>query len=243
MAKILIVDDDGALLMTIRAALMTKGHTVKQAQSGMDGVDLASKESFDLIITDANMPGGVSGFQLVENLRVSESHKETPVIFLTGRREKRDVIRALESGADAYIVKPIDYDALLAKVEHLLTAKKRAPIQGSQAASGTSFVSESASGSAPVQFAAAWHMKIQIETLTESGLFLSSGFKVPIQFEIELESSLFKEVGIKPPRLMVVACHENPGFGSGFTIETKFHGMSAGDTRKVADWIRAAGKK
>ncbi len=239
MAHILIIDDDGALLMTVRAALMTKGHSVKQAKDGLDGLDFANKDAFDLIITDANMPGGVSGYQLVQNLRKTGAYQNVPIIFLTGRREKKDVIRALESGADDYVVKPIDYDLLLSKVDLLLKSGRVVPTANAPNSPSPS----KGEGSANVQFAATWSLNVQIETLTETGLAIQSSFKVPIGFEIEIESTMFKEIGISAPKLTVIACLENPESGAGFTIETRFLEISKVDARRVADWVRAAAKK
>ncbi len=114
--KILIVDDDADLLALVAFALTQAGFAV------VKGVDVASAlrtfaiESPDLAILDINLPGG-SGFDICEAIR---KQSRIPVMMLTARGEEEDLVRALDLGADDYLIKPFSPRTLLARVRALL---------------------------------------------------------------------------------------------------------------------------
>lgn len=119
MAKILVVDDQESILKTAEAVLKRAGHEVFTASDAYIAIEKLALFQFDLIITDANMPG-ISGFDLVKSLRMGEKTRNTPVIMLTSRQEKRDVEKAIQVKIDDYVLKPIDPESLLKRVGNLL---------------------------------------------------------------------------------------------------------------------------
>src|ERR1700756_3638022 len=119
MFNVLVVDDDKDFLRVVQKVLEAGGYSVVVATDAMDALEQLAKEVFDLVLSDANMPGG-SGFDLVRTLRRHPLTSAIPIALLTGRREKQDVAKGLASGADDYIVKPIDPDLFLDKVSSLL---------------------------------------------------------------------------------------------------------------------------
>ena len=123
MAHILVVDDDELILKIAKSILHKAGHVVTLAKDGHQALEAIELELYDMIITDANMPNGVSGFSLVSTIRKNERCNAIPIMFLTGRKDKSDVSRALEAGVDDYVVKPIDPDLFVAKVEALINKK------------------------------------------------------------------------------------------------------------------------
>ena len=112
MSHSLVVDDDELILKVAKSVLQKAGHAVTLAKDGHQALEAIDLELFDLIITDANMPNGISGFALAATIRKNERINNIPIMFLTGRKDKADVSRALESGVDDYIVKPIDPDII-----------------------------------------------------------------------------------------------------------------------------------
>lgn len=119
MAKILVIDDQESILKTAEALLKRAGHEVFTAADGYIALEKLAIFEFDLIITDANMPG-ISGFDLVKSLRLGEKTRHTPIVMLTSRQERRDVEKAIQVKVDDYVIKPIDPPVLLGKVSALL---------------------------------------------------------------------------------------------------------------------------
>lgn len=119
MAKILVVDDQASILKTAEAILKKAGHEVYTAADGYIALEKLSIFTFDLIVTDANMPG-ISGFDLVKALRIGEKTRNTPIVMLTSRHEKRDVEKAIQVKVSDYVIKPIEPAVLISKIETLL---------------------------------------------------------------------------------------------------------------------------
>ena len=122
--KILIVDDDPKLRACVSKGLETQGHFTVAAGSGLEArsVLAAMAESPDLILLDVMMPGG-DGMSFLEELR--RRGIETPVIFVSAARGVEDRVRGLRLGADDFLVKPFQFDELLARIEAV--ARRRAP--------------------------------------------------------------------------------------------------------------------
>ena len=115
--KLLIVEDDRMLSVLVRRALTEEGHTVDAAADGESAEALAFVNDYDAIILDVMLPGK-SGLQVLQQLR--REGRVTPTLILTGRRDKQDVVRGLDLGADDYLTKPFDLDELKARVRALL---------------------------------------------------------------------------------------------------------------------------
>src|ERR1700744_4844564 len=105
MAHILVVDDDKDFLKIVSKVLELAGYQVVTASDARTCMERLSRHTFDLIISDANMPEA-SGFTLVQKLKNNSQTSTIPMALLTSRRNKEDVLRGFQSGADDYIVKP-----------------------------------------------------------------------------------------------------------------------------------------
>lgn len=110
---ILLVEDDTDLLMNNREYLARRGYRTLTAETLKDAVSLLAREQPDLILLDVNMPDG-SGFDFIERVRETN---DVPMIFLTCRTDKADMIDGLTRGGCDYITKPFDLDVLLARIE------------------------------------------------------------------------------------------------------------------------------
>jgi two-component system copper resistance phosphate regulon response regulator CusR len=115
--KILVVEDEPKTGIYLKQGLVEAGFVVDMATNGVDGLHLASTESYDLAILDVMLPG-IDGWQVLQGMR--RDGKEMPVLFLTARDQVEDRVKGLELGADDYLVKPFAFSELLARVRTLL---------------------------------------------------------------------------------------------------------------------------
>ncbi|CAH0342073.1 MULTISPECIES: response regulator [unclassified Rhizobium] len=111
-ANILTVDDSASIRMTTKIALTNAGYKVTEAVDGLDGLNKAKSASFDLIVTDLNMPN-MNGLAMIEALRQSPAHTGIPIIFLTTESDADMKSRAKAAGATGWITKPFDPEQLV----------------------------------------------------------------------------------------------------------------------------------
>ena len=116
MKTILVVDDDKQLRVMLTAALKRKGYRVIEAESGVDGLALARQHLPNLILTDIHMPGG-DGSTLLREIRRDPALRSRQVVLMTGRPDLVTPRRGMEEGADDFLVKPVDLQALVKCME------------------------------------------------------------------------------------------------------------------------------
>jgi len=114
--RILIIEDEPRLLLSLAKALREEGYAVDTADTGDDGLYKAESFGYDAILLDVMLPG-LDGWEVLRRLR---KQKQTPVLMLTARDTPRDRVRGLDTGADDYLVKPFDLAELLARVRALI---------------------------------------------------------------------------------------------------------------------------
>ncbi|MBO9667636.1 MAG: response regulator [Bdellovibrio sp.] len=229
MAKILIVDDQKSILITLEALLSAEGHSVVQATNAIDAAHHLTQEPFDMVITDAIMPGGGDGYALTRTIRKQPQFARLPIILLTGKREKSDVQKGIESGANDYIVKPIDPELLNAKVRNLLS---------SGSANEAVHFSE-----APVSYKAEWEVKTDITSISELGLTIQSTMPMPQGKIVRIKSSVFTDIGIDPLPVRVDSCEELAGSEGLFKIQAHFVGLTERELQPLRLYIRARKSK
>ena len=122
--KILIVDDEADLAETLKFRLETAGYEVNTAPDGQEGLKKARSELPDLIILDLMLPK-LDGYRVCRMLKFDEKYKGIPIILFSARVQESDIKMGEEQGADAYITKPFDPKALLAKIDELLNKYKK----------------------------------------------------------------------------------------------------------------------
>ena len=117
--KVLVIDDEETLRTIVAQSFRDRGYTVFTADNGTDGLDLAKKERPDIIILDLLMPG-MLGFEVCKRIREDAALTHSVVLITSAKSYKPDIDKALELGADAFVVKPADTDELIALAqEHL----------------------------------------------------------------------------------------------------------------------------
>ena len=125
--KILIVEDEEALRMTLTDRLQSEGYVVDCAADGEEGLRRATQDAFDLILLDLMLPKR-SGLDVCRDIR--QAGLITPILMLTARGQTVDKVVGLKLGADDYVTKPFEMMELMARVEALLRrAPTRPPVQ------------------------------------------------------------------------------------------------------------------
>lgn len=119
MVKILVVDDEPSIIRMLKFALQKEGYKVFTAANGAEGIKTAIKEQPHLVCSDIMMPV-MDGIEMCEKLRQQPSLKNIPFIFLTAKGDMSTQIKGLQSGADDFIVKPIDFKSLFIKIHKML---------------------------------------------------------------------------------------------------------------------------
>lgn len=115
----LLVDDSKAIRELVSTALRSAGYRVCEAENGEAGVERASQSSFDLILTDLNMPV-LDGLGLTRRVRSMPSHMKTPVLLVTTESQLSKKQEAKAAGANGWVVKPIQPHRLLEVVSRVI---------------------------------------------------------------------------------------------------------------------------
>lgn len=128
--KILLVEDEKGLIVTLTDRLTSEGFDVTSAADGKVGFELACEQQFDLILLDVMLPKK-NGYDIARDLR--QKGIQTPILMLTAKGETIDKVLGLKLGADDYLTKPFEVMELLARIEALL---RRRPSQTEAAING-----------------------------------------------------------------------------------------------------------
>jgi DNA-binding response OmpR family regulator len=118
--KILLVEDDPNFGTVLKDYLSLNDYNVTHAKDGLEGLIMFKNDDFDLCILDVMMPRK-DGFSLAKDIRATNS--EVPIIFLTAKTMKEDVLKGYQAGADDYLNKPFDSEVLLYKIKAILQRK------------------------------------------------------------------------------------------------------------------------
>ncbi len=117
--RILVVDDEADIVALVAYHLAKSGYRVSTASSGPEALEVARRDRPALIVLDLMLPG-ISGYQVLEQLRGADSTRDIAVLMLTARREEPDRIQGLSLGADDYLTKPFSPQELVLRVGAIL---------------------------------------------------------------------------------------------------------------------------
>lgn len=117
--KIVIVDDEPNIVMTLEYGFKKKGYTVFIARDGQEAYETISREIPDAVILDIMMPK-VDGFQTLEKIKSTPELGNCKVLFLTAKTKDSDIQKGLNLGADKYLTKPFSVKQVITEVESLL---------------------------------------------------------------------------------------------------------------------------
>jgi CheY-like chemotaxis protein len=122
-ARVLVVEDNAANLMLVRAVLQRAGYRTSEARSGEEALQHLAASKPDLILMDIQLPG-LDGLALTRQLKADPETNAIPVVALTAHAMSDDRAKALAAGCDGYLAKPIDTRRLAAELASLLTSAK-----------------------------------------------------------------------------------------------------------------------
>jgi len=121
--KVLLVEDEAKVANFISKGLQEEGYNVDVAYDGKKGLELLKEFNYDIVLLDLMIPE-VDGLQLLKNIRSWGIH--TPVLIITAKSSKEDVVKGLDMGSDDYLTKPFSFEELLARVRALLRRSRKA---------------------------------------------------------------------------------------------------------------------
>jgi two-component system response regulator MprA len=122
--RILVIDDEAKIVDFVRRGLKYEGYEVDTAYDGESGLVQARRDPPDLVLLDVMMPG-LDGLEVCRRLR-AEGWAELPILMLTAKDAVPDRVAGLDAGADDYLIKPFDFDELLARIRALLRRRRPA---------------------------------------------------------------------------------------------------------------------
>lgn len=114
---ILLVEDDINLSTVLADYLQSKGYQVETASDGKEAWEMLSQKHFDILLTDISMPK-MNGWQLIKTVR--DSNQMLPIIVISAKTDREDIIRGYHLGCDDYLTKPFSMDILICKIEAIL---------------------------------------------------------------------------------------------------------------------------
>lgn len=222
MARLLIVDDDPDILRIAEKILTQAGHEIHVADNALKAFDLLNLQSFDLLVSDANMPV-YSGFELVKAVRANPKNQGMAVAMLTGLRERKDVEKAVKAGVDDYIIKPLDPLLLLQKISSLLDGRQ--PEHKPE----IRFHLES-NNQALITF------ETHMESISELGVVICTSIPMRTGQTVDLTAEFFSQWGDKVPPLKVLNIQpmEKPEWNR---VELVFLGAPESFLQKIRRWI------
>jgi len=121
-AHILVVDDNLHNVDMLVRRLQRTGYSVTAANGGKEAIDTIDKEDYDLVVLDIMMPE-VNGIEVLEHIRKTRNVSELPVIMATAKDQSEDIVDAMNTGANDYVTKPIDFPVLVARIQTQLALK------------------------------------------------------------------------------------------------------------------------
>jgi two-component system, OmpR family, response regulator MprA len=128
-SQILLIEDEPAVLASLRRRLAFEGYSISTAVTGLMGLEILETLSPNLVILDVMLPE-MNGFEVAKRIRTTSS---VPILMLTARDSVQDRVQGLESGADDYLCKPFAIEELLARVKALLRRSRQQPEESASA--------------------------------------------------------------------------------------------------------------
>lgn len=119
---VLVVEDEEKVAHFISRGLEEEGYAVEVAYDGKKGLDLIGERKYDIVLLDLMIPE-IDGLEVLKNMRAWGIN--TPVLIITAKSSKEDVIKGLDTGSDDYLTKPFSFDELLARIRALLRRSRK----------------------------------------------------------------------------------------------------------------------
>lgn len=231
MAIVLVIDDDMDMLELTRKYLSGEGYEVLVVSNPFDADEILDKYRISLALVDINMPMK-NGYDLVAQMKRSIRNRFVPVVFMSGRSEKKDIERAFKLDVEGYIIKPFDKKTLVEKVKSVLSNTKNT-------ATGIESVkldSRNITGDLKLAY------QIKILSISEIGITVSSSLDIGevgkvLENSVEIAAPIWAHVGIEPALLKITNKVRSEDHKQ-FIISMLFKNMSPEDVLNLRQWIR-----
>jgi CheY-like chemotaxis protein len=226
--QVLIIDDDLAILRMLRIYLGRADlevHTVTDAEEALKV--FGNGKAYDCVITDAILPGTLSGFDVIRALRKQDSTGRIPILMLTRKAERESIQKAVEAGASDYILKPVDESVLIDKINQNLLRADRPKQTVSLPLAGT------ADGVCQMR------VEAELLSISETDFWVRLPFGAPpvrrLGFHFDLP--LLRKLGIELPRLNQQASRSSPD-GQCIEVQYGWVGLSETQLQKIRSFIQ-----
>jgi hypothetical protein len=173
-----------------------------------------------------------SGLDLVKTIRNDKRFRHLSLMMLTGRREKKDIEMAIRAGIDDYVVKPIEPNLIIKKVERLLSHK---PTQ--------THPHEILLATTTTSATAHIRKRIRIVSVSDEGMLLASPDPAALASQIELDTNFFLNLGMPTPTLKVASCVPEENNPEIWEVRVQFVGLKEAHQKKLRAWITASSAK
>ena len=120
MKKIMVVDDQPEVRELVEVTLLSDSYEILQTDTGENAIEMAIREKPDIILMDIMMPGKIDGLEAARILKSNPYTKDSYIIILTAKGQKKDIEKGLLAGADDYFIKPFSPLLLINKIEEVI---------------------------------------------------------------------------------------------------------------------------
>ncbi|MDR3608002.1 MAG: response regulator [Oligoflexia bacterium] len=226
---LLVVDDEPAEINRAQSILAGSDYQVITCKNAIEALKILSNRAIDCVVTDIAMPV-MDGHEMIRTIRAATSkNRSVPILVLSRMRRREDVTAAVQAGADDYILKPIDEQVFLDKIE--------ANIRKGDAKRHI-FEHTLYGDSIPAEF----KISAKIMAVSEADLTIALPMPATATMNIELASKLFSDIGIAPPLLRLIYSRKIPegaAISSDLPYEARysFVGIPENDSRKIRAWL------
>ncbi len=225
--RVLVVDDEPAILRLVTHLLRKSGYEVASAATAREALGFLRRFEFDCVVTDAIMPD-LTGFDFVKLVREDPKLTVLPILMLTRNRTLQDVKKAVDLGVCEYILKPVDTQILLEKLEYCM-AKAERP--------GGRFFELTLNGGHTDGMI---QLRCQVRSIGETAIVLETESRIQDREVVRLDLPLFREIGIDPPHMRRIAsiAEERAEGKTLYQDRYSFVGLSENDLKKIRLWLQ-----
>ena len=228
MKNILLVEDDSLAIDYLSSILHPAGYDVITARNEFDALDTLSGNLHEihLIIAETGIHSQNAGNHFLKNVKLMAHHSHTPFIFLTSKADYEGLQESIFLGADDVIVKPIEEELFITKINNLLN-----------------HYHDFSASQKKVHHSAQLEDPINIISMSDLGVILSMPFAVKEGAKIKISSDIFKDIGIANPYLKVIKVYADPHISEHFLVEATFLAETRDIASKLRKWQTSQSKK
>lgn len=230
MKRILVVDDDADILRLSRHLLTEIGVHVETCDTVLLALEkVRTEEPYDLILCDVKMPR-LSGYDLILTLKKDPRHKKIPVAMLSGKKEKTDILQAIEMGAHDYIIKPFEPQSFIHRVTEMLARGE-----------GAETFTLPKNFRLPRPERATATLALEILSLNEKHITLKSPQFLDSGLLLWVGCPFLRQIGLHSPQMKVVSSRLAGGGADeeSWLVQATFHKLNPRDQKALTAWLNS----